>query len=348
MDPIRTAQDLLPFYGISSGTHTVRAFGTGLIHTTLVVEVAGGGKPAFILQRVNDAVFRKPLDISANLEQLGRHLSARHPGYLLPLPMPTLEGQPYARPDGAWWRIIPYVPGSHAVDVCDRPEDAYEAALQFGTFTSRFEGMDATALKDTIPSFHDLSFRWRQFMTALQDGDSERIRECNDEVRTLRSLADIVDTYQRICKEPSFRRRVTHHDTKISNVLFDEGRKGLCVIDLDTVMAGYAISDLGDMFRTYLSPLNEESSDFSSIHVRRDFRVAILEGYSERMSDLLTDPERRMLDYAGEFMIYMQAMRFLTDHINRDIYYGASYPGQNLVRARNQIRLLSEYRDSLR
>jgi hypothetical protein len=113
-------------------------------------------------------------------------------------------------------------------------------------------------------------------------------------------------------------------------------------------MAGYAISDLGDMFRTYLSPLNEESSDFSSIHVRKDFRVAILEGYSERMSDLLTDPERRMLDYAGEFMIYMQAMRFLTDHINRDIYYGASYPGQNLVRARNQIRLLSEYRDSLR
>lgn len=347
MDHSNSAQDILVQYGISSGTHSVRAFGTGLIHATLIVEDAAG-KPRFILQRVNDAVFRKPLDISSNLERLGKHLTDHHPGFLLPLPIPTLEGQPYARPDGDWWRVIPYVPGSHAIDVCERPDDAYEAALQFGTFTSRFEGMDALQLKDTIPSFHDLSFRWRQFMTALHDGDTERIEECRVEIRTLRELADIVDAYRRICEEPSFRRRVTHHDTKISNVLFDEGRKGLCVIDLDTVMAGYVISDLGDMFRTYLSPLNEESADFNAIHVRRDFREAILEGYSERMSDLLTDPERRMLDYAGEFMIYMQAMRFLTDHINRDTYYGASYPGQNLVRARNQIRLLAAYRDSLR
>jgi Ser/Thr protein kinase RdoA (MazF antagonist) len=347
MDPVTIAQGILPEYGIPAGSQTVRPFGTGLIHATLLA-TDPAGNPSFIIQRVNDAVFRKPLDIASNLQLLGTHLAGNHPGFLLPLPIPTLDGQPYARPDGEWWRIIPYVPGSHATDICERPEDAYEAALQFGSFTSRFEGMDAQRLKDTIPSFHDLSFRWRQFMQALHDGDPERLSECREEVRTLRELADIVDTFQRIDREPSFRRRVTHHDTKISNVLFDERQRGICVIDLDTVMAGYVISDLGDMFRTYLCPLNEESADFGSIHVRKPFREAILEGYSERMSDLLTEEEGRMLDYAGEFMIYMQALRFLTDHINRDVYYGATYPGQNLVRARNQIALLADYRNSLR
>jgi Ser/Thr protein kinase RdoA (MazF antagonist) len=347
MDLQAISRTILPAYGIPAGSHTVRAFGTGLIHATLLVEDTLGN-PAFILQRVNDAVFRQPPDIAANLALLGTHLARHHPDYLLPLPMATRDGRPYARPDDAWWRIIPYVPGTHAIDVCSRPEEAFEAAQQFGTFTSRFEGMDVSALRDTIPSFHDLSFRWRQFMTALHEAPADRMASCETEVKTLRQLAGIVDTYERIRREPAFRRRVTHHDTKISNVLFDQQVRGVCVIDLDTVMAGYTVSDLGDMFRTYLSPLNEESADFASIHVRRPFREAIREGYLERMADLMSDAEHRMLDYAGEFMIYMQALRFLTDHLNGNVYYGAAYPGQNLVRARNQIALLTDYQRSLR
>jgi len=347
MDLQAIARTLLPAYGIPDASHAVRPFGTGLIHTTLLVE-DDRGTPAFILQRVNEAVFRQPSDIAANLALLGAHLARHHPDYLLPLPMATLDGSPYARPEAAWWRIIPYVPGTRAIDVCTRPEEAYAAARQFGTFTSRFALMDVTPLRDTIPSFHDLSFRWRQFMAARQDADARRLQECQAEIRTLHDLARTVDTYERIRREPAFRRRVTHHDTKISNVLFDAAGRGVCVIDLDTVMAGYAISDLGDMFRTYLSPLNEESADYADVHVRPAFREAIREGYLERMSDLLSEAERRMLDYAGEFMIYMQALRFLTDHLNGDVYYGAAYPGQNLVRARNQIALLTDYRRSLR
>jgi hypothetical protein len=123
-------------------------------------------------------------------------------------------------------------------------------------------------------------------------------------------------------------------------VLFDESNKGLCVIDLDTVMPGYFFSDVGDMMRTYLSPVSEEESDLEKIVVRKEFYKAIVEGYSAEMSDELTALERNHFLFAGKFMVYMQALRFLTDHLNNDIYYGAKYEGHNFIRARNHTTLL--------
>ena len=122
--------------------------------------------------------------------------------------------------------------------------------------------------------------------------------------------------------------------------MFDKEGKGLCVIDLDTVMPGYFISDVGDMMRTYLSPVSEEERDFSKIIVRDEFYKAIVQGYFNEMKGELTDTEKNYFFYAGKFMIYMQALRFLTDHLNGDIYYGAKYPGQNFIRAQNQLVLL--------
>jgi thiamine kinase-like enzyme len=141
-------------------------------------------------------------------------------------------------------------------------------------------------------------------------------------------------------KNKAFKIRVTHHDTKISNVLFSEDDKGICVIDLDTVMPGYFISDVGDMFRTYLSPANEEEKDFSKIEIREDYFKAIWDGYMSEMGHELSKEEKAHFIYAGKFMIYMQAIRFLTDHINNDAYYGAAYPDHNFIRAGNQAALL--------
>ena len=135
---------------------------------------------------------------------------------------------------------------------------------------------------------------------------------------------------------------VTHHDTKISNVLFDKSDKGLCVIDLDTVMPGYFISDVGDMLRTYLSPVNEEEKDLSRIEVRDDYFKAIAEGYLSEMKEELSQKEKEHFVYSGKFMIYMQALRFLTDYFKDDTYYGSKYPGHNLVRATNQATLLKK------
>lgn len=153
--------------------------------------------------------------------------------------------------------------------------------------------------------------------------------------------------FEKVRQDPAFRMRVTHHDTKISNVLFNDAGKGICVIDLDTVMPGYFISDVGDMMRTYLSPANEEEKDFAQVEVRPEFYRAIREGYLEEMGSHLTTGEKDHFFYAGEFLIYMQALRFLTDYLNDDKYYGRLYEDHNFVRAGNQVALLKSY-NSLR
>jgi hypothetical protein len=117
------------------------------------------------------------------------------------------------------------------------------------------------------------------------------------------------------------------------------------VIDLDTVMPGYFISDAGDMMRTYLSPVSEEEKDFAKIDIREDFYRAIVNGYYREMNVALTETEQKYFFYSGCFMIYMQALRFLTDFLNNDIYYGQRYPGHNVVRAGNQVILLQRLLD---
>ncbi len=126
-------------------------------------------------------------------------------------------------------------------------------------------------LQITLPDFHNLTLRYHQFLTALKQGNKERLRESADLIDLIQSNKNIVDTYENILQNSSFKLRVTHHDTKISNVLFDDNDEGLCVIDLDTVMPGYFISDVGDMMRTYLSPVNEEEKDFSKIEIRENY-----------------------------------------------------------------------------
>jgi Ser/Thr protein kinase RdoA (MazF antagonist) len=336
---------LLLQYGLDPGMNSVHPHGSGLINRTWVV-TDHDETPRFILQRLNTNVFRRPEDVAHNLDVLKSHL-ANHPiDYLLPLPIAKLQGDATIHDDEGCYRLIPYVPDSLVHTVCSDSAQAYEAALQFGRFTAVFDGMDTSRLRETIPGFHDLSHRWRQFEEALEHGDPARRKESSDAIDFLKSRRDIVETYERIREDPSFRLRVTHHDTKISNVLFDRNGKGLCVIDLDTVMPGRFISDVGDMYRTYLSPVSEEEPDMDRISIRLGFKKAIRDGYLVHMAAHLTAAELEHFEYAGEFMIYMQALRFLTDHLNRDVYYGASYEGQNLVRASNQVRLLQVFMES--
>jgi Ser/Thr protein kinase RdoA (MazF antagonist) len=336
---------LLPPFGINPDSYSVKPIGAGLIHSTYVIHNQYDN-PAYILQHLNNDVFRIPEDISWNLRCLQMFLEERGSGYFVPFPLQTAAGQDYVIQEGRYYRLSPFVPGSHAVSVCTSPNQAYEAALQFGKFTASFSGFDAPSLRYTIPRFHDLSFRWSQFEEAARHGNPVRIQHAAAEIRFLAEREDIVKTYASMVLDPTCKLRVTHHDTKISNVLLDEADKGICVIDLDTVMPGYHVSDLGDMYRTYLSPASEEETDMEQVMVRSEYLDAIKEGYLSKMSALLTPREIELLDYAGSFMIYMQALRFLTDHLNDDVYYGARYEGHNLMRAKNQIRLLQSYERS--
>ncbi len=334
-------QSILRTYGLEVNTLIIEAFGSGLINHTWRITTSD---QIYILQRINDDVFKNPKDIASNITLIANHLQHFYPEYLFVSPIKTRVGKEemiFVENEG-YFRLFPFVKGSHSKDVVETPEQAFEAAAEFGKFTFLLRGVNVDDLKTTIPQFHDLSLRYQQFQDALENGNKERMLEAEELIEVIKQNADIVEAYERIKTNPDFKLRVTHHDTKISNVLFDESDKGLCVIDLDTVMSGYFISDVGDMMRTYLSPVSEEETDFSKIEVRDDFFRAICQGYYNEMKDELTDTEGGYFYYAGKFMIYMQALRFLTDYLNNDVYYGEKYPKHNFNRAKNQAVLLEK------
>lgn len=336
MNDKNTAEAVLTLFGLTEPSE-IKPYGRGLINHTWIAETAG---KKYILQRINEEVFHNPPDIAYNIQLIGAYLEKNHPDYLFLNPLKTVSGDMMASTPGGWFRLFPFIEGSHTLDVVKTPQQAFEAAQQFGKFSANLADFRALKLKITLPEFHNLDLRYKQFEDALLTADTNRKQAAKPYTIRLKEQFHIVDTYNELCEDSQMTKRVTHHDTKISNVLLDEQGRGLCVIDLDTLMPGYFISDFGDMMRTYLSPVNEEEKDFSLIEVRDEFYWAIRDGYLSEMRTALTETEKRYVYYSGIFMTYMQALRFLTDFLNSDIYYGAEYPEHNLVRAGNQYRLL--------
>lgn len=310
----------------------------GLINQTWLIK---NSHKKFILQKVNHHIFKNPGNIATNVRMIADYLLNNNPAYLFIAPLKTTTNQEMNYIEGkGYFRLFPFVEKSHTITAVERPMQAYEAARKFGEFTKLLSGFPSEKLEVTLPDFHNLTLRYQQFTAALENGNKERLLQSNELINFIIANKNIVDTYENILNDTSFKLRVTHHDTKISNVLFNNEDKGLCVIDLDTVMPGYFLSDVGDMIRTYLSPANEEEKDFSKIKIRSNYFKAIWDGYMNEMKDELSEVEKSHFIYAGKFMIYMQAIRFLTDHLNNDIYYGAKYIDHNLLRAGNQVVLL--------
>ena len=332
-------EKILNQFGIRNDV-MVKPFGSGLINNTWLIR---DNENDFILQRINHTIFKNPVDIATNIRLIGEYLNDKHPEYLFVTPCKTVTGDDlvFIKAEG-YFRLFPFVKNSHTVNVVSSVLQAFEAAKQFGRFTNLLSGFPIDKLKITLPDFHNLSLRHFQFESAIQTGNKQRIKEAALTISFLKEQHEIVAISEQINKDHDFKKRVTHHDCKISNVLFDDDDKGLCVIDLDTVMPGYFISDFGDMMRTYLSPVSEEEKDLSKIEIREDYFKAIADGYLSEMGNELTAIEKKYLVYAGKFMTYMQALRFLTDHLNNDVYYGAKYEGHNFIRAGNQVSLLKK------
>jgi Ser/Thr protein kinase RdoA (MazF antagonist) len=330
---------VLHSFGFIENSYEVAQFGSGLINNTWVVERSG---KKYILQRINQNVFKTPEDIDENITNIATYLKEHYPAYMFTVPLSTTDGKTLLLYQDGAFRIFEFIEGSHSYDTLQQPEQAYEAAKQFGVFTKLLGGFDALQLKVTLPHFHDLSLRYRQFEQTVAQGNKERITHASSLIELVEGYAGIVTTFDKIEHNPAFKKRVTHHDTKISNVLFDEHDKGICVIDLDTVMPGFFISDVGDMMRTYLAKASEEETDFGKIAIRDEYFDAIVEGYLGEMRFELCEQELDAFAYSGKFMIYMQALRFLTDYLNNDVYYGAKYPLHNFNRAANQMVLLED------
>ena len=333
---------ILQAYQLNPTKYIVEPFGTGLINHTWKVS-NDRDKRYFLLQRINSSVFKHPENIANNIRLIADYLHEHYKNYLFVSPLKTKNGEDFIKDErNDYFRIFPFLIDSHSLNVLNAPKEAYEAARQFGLFTHLLSDFDLSKLKITLNDFHNLTLRFKQFKEALVNGNKDRIKKCSSHISFLEGEYHIVEVYESIRSCHDFKLRVTHHDTKISNVLFGPDQKAICVIDLDTVMPGYFISDVGDMMRTYLCPVSEESKELDKIEVRVDYFEAIVKGYLSEMNSELTAFEKEHFVYAGKFMIYMQALRFLADYINNDIYYSTKYEDQNLVRAENQICLLQK------
>ncbi|WP_316831279.1 aminoglycoside phosphotransferase family protein [Pedobacter aquatilis] len=334
--------EVLQAYGYTKENITLTQIGTGLINRTYLLSPLSENKK-YILQNINTSVFKNPQAIANNLKAIADYLSKTYPEYLFIKPVPTINGSEMAFVKNEYWRVLPYIPKTVSLDVLTEPQQAYEAAKQFGKLSRLLNNFDATILEATIPGFHDLSLRFDQFTQALNETSEELNVLAKAQIDTALEYKYLLDYFKSYSHRADFPERVMHHDTKISNVLLDaETFKGICVIDLDTIMPGKFISDLGDMMRTYLCAFTENETDLEKIKIRLPYFEAMIKGYLMEMKDTLTSTEKELILFSGKYIIYMQALRFLADFLNGNSYYPISYSTQNLDRTKNQFKLLQE------
>lgn len=338
-----TLEHILKLFGLKPENYTFKTFGSGHINTTFLLESVKENLK-FVLQKINIHVFTKPWVIAQNIGNTSAYLTKTHPEYLFIHQIKTQNNEDLAVVDGEYWRLSPFIPNSYSINSVSEPEMAYEAGKAFGLLTKNLHHMPLDGLQASIPGFHDLAWRYQQFEESLKNGNQNRIHEVAEEIEFIKSQKHLVSVYQNIIQNQDYPTRMIHHDTKINNVLYDKTtNKSLCVCDLDTLMPGKIISDIGDMVRTYTCEESEESTEFDKIKVRTEYFEALMNGYLSQMKALLTQSEKENLFFAGPFMIYMQGVRFLTDYLNNDIYYPIKYPDHNLNRAKNQRILLQDY-----
>jgi hypothetical protein len=219
-------------------------------------------------------------------------------------------------------------------------EQVYEGGKAYGRFFNQLSNLPASKLKETIKGFHDMELRLRQFNDAFHNGLPDRITECMADIEILQSRSDEMLTIQRLGREGKIPVRTVHHDTKINNVLFDEDGKGLCVIDLDTVMPGYVHDDFGDSIRTFTNTGAEDDIDTDRVSINMDYFESYSRGFLEQTISMLNPVEKKYLALSARALTYMQALRFLIDYLNGDIYYHINHDNHNLQRTRAQIKLM--------
>ncbi len=335
----------LEAFGHSVETSQIFPISSGLINSTFKVS---DSSRSIILQKINKTVFPNPADIIHNYSQIYNYLKSADK-FKIPSMIKTAKGEScFIDADKNFWRATEFISNSFAPETANNSKDAFDAAFCFGKFSNALADLAADKLKVIIPQFHDLEFRYSQFNEALENGNTERKEKARTEIEKLVSRNKLVGFYKKIKTDPHYKLRIMHHDAKLSNILFDKKTKEVvCPVDLDTTQPGYFFSDIGDMIRSMTCSHSENSTEFNSISVQEDYYREILKGYLLAMKDEFSPDEKTNIHYAGLIMIYMQAMRYMADHLKDDVYYSINYPEQNFDRAKNQLILLQKLEEFL-
>lgn len=321
-------------------------FGNGHINDTLKVTTEDG-EIKYILQKINHHIFTNVEMLQNNIQEVTSHIrkkleekgEADIDRKVLTF-LPTKEGKPFYFDGENYWRIALFIPNSVSYEEVT-PALSYEAGKAFGEFQSMLADIPEGTLGETIPNFHNMEFRLMQLNEAIAADAAGRLESVSDLVEELNNRSYNMCIQERLYRDGILKKRINHCDTKVNNIMFDkETDKVLCVIDLDTVMPGFVLSDIGDFIRTAANTGAEDDKNLDNVNVNLEIFQAYTKGYMETAKAFLTPTEIKLLPYGGRLLTYMQTVRFLTDYINGDVYYKTEYPEHNLVRSKAQFKLL--------
>lgn len=326
---------------------------SGHINDTYLIKTSQ--KPYVVLQRINHGVFKdvpglinNKVAVSHYLKGKLAHLSEKELRRRVLSFVNTKKGNSYYYDkDGNYWNMMVYIDDGITYETVNNKEIAYEGGKLFGEFLNLTSDFDASTLTEVIPKFHDMSFRYSQFEAALKIASNKRISQAKIYIGQVENLKKEMHILQRLKESGEIKLRVTHNDTKISNALFDADNKGICVIDTDTVMPGIVHYDFGDAIRTICNTAAEDEQNLELVNFNVTYYKAYVKGFLEEMHSALSPIEIKYLPLGAKTMIFIMALRFLTDFLNGDIYYKTAYPEHNFDRAKNQFKLLKSLSEKI-
>lgn len=327
-------------------------YGSGHINDTYLVELrkTDGTDGRVIMQRMNNSIFEEPEQLMENILGVTSFLRERivenggNPDRETLNVIPTKEGKAfYVDLEGKYWRSYIFIEDAKGYDQVETIEDFYESAVAFGNFQRLLADYPAETLHETIKGFHDTKARFEVFKKAVADDVCGRVASVEDEINFFLEREEVANVFGDLLAKGEIPLRVTHNDTKLNNVMIDDAtRKGICVIDLDTVMPGLAMNDFGDSIRFGASTAAEDEKDLSKVWCDMELFAAYTKGFIEGCAGKLTSKEIGLLPMGAKVMTYECGMRFLTDYLQGDVYFKVHRAGQNLDRARTHIKLIQD------
>lgn len=336
-------QAIVARFDIQGQVADVKPLGNGLINTTYKVTTQGDA-PDYVLQHINNQIFPDVDMLMGNIVAVTDHIRRKLQAANTPdlerkclRFIPAKDGKYYYFDGAKYWRIMVFIPDTKTMTEVT-PETSYIVGETFGQFQSWLSDIPVQ-LGETIKDFHNMEFRLQQLREAVNENKSGRLSQVQDLVAAIEERADEMCRGERLYREGKLPKRICHCDTKVDNILFDRNGDVLCVIDLDTVMPNFIFSDFGDYLRSAANTGKEDDPDLSNVSFNMDIFRSFTKGYLHSAGVFLTPVEIENLPYAAKLFPYMQAVRFLADYIDGDLYYKTQYPEHNLVRTRAQWKL---------
>lgn len=328
-------------FDLEGSVSEIRPLGDGFINDTFVVKTAGDA-PDYILQRKNHLIFPDVPGMMENIKAVTEHIKSKvHDPLRETLTViSSKDGKLYVEQDGNFWAMCLFIPDTISPAKADTPELAYQGGLGTGRFQALLSDFDKP-LNETIKGFHNIRWRFHQWDETIAADPAGRVEHLQEEISWIESRRTEMLDFWSLVEDGTIPMHVTHNDTKISNILFNESDGSmLCMIDLDTVMSSTSLNDFGDAIRSYANTGAEDDRNLDNVGMDIAMFKAYAEGYLHEQKASMVQSELDWLAFSARYITFEQVLRFLMDYIDGDKYYKISYPDHNLVRSRAQYKLL--------